>query len=58
MGNRSVGGGLSEVVSGPKAYHINQSEEYHLGSGGFAKVYRITRKSDQRTLAMKVSLRN
>jgi hypothetical protein len=52
MGNRA-----SEPVSGVKAFNINYSNEYLLGAGGFAKVYRITRKSDKQAFAMKVSQR-
>jgi hypothetical protein len=52
MGNRS-----SEPITGAKAFNINYSDDYLLGAGGFAKVYRITKKSDKQAFAMKVSQR-
>lgn len=33
--------------------HYDITSKYKLGSGGFAKVFRVVRKSDQKVLALK-----
>jgi serine/threonine protein kinase len=47
--------GANNTTSGKKAYTFKKTEEYTLGVGGYATVYKATRKSDEKLVAIKVS---
>jgi hypothetical protein len=46
---------MSEVKSYEDKYHIKMDEKHKIGAGQFGYVFKISRKSDGKVLAMKVS---
>ena len=46
---------IPEVIGNEEKYHIKMDEEHLIGRGTFGNVFKITRKSDDKVLAMKSS---
>jgi hypothetical protein len=46
---------IPEVKGNEEKYNIKMDEEHKIGRGQFGYVFKITRKSDDKVLAMKIS---
>ena len=51
----SEAGVITEIKGYEEKYHIKMDEEHKIGGGQFGYVFKISRKSDGKVLAMKVS---
>jgi hypothetical protein len=53
--NASLAAVIPEIKGYEEKYNIMMDEEHKIGGGQFGYVFKISRKSDDKVLAMKVS---